>query len=234
MRTHRIHLAELTPGLRPVTGKEATHLAQVLRVAPGAPVRAFDGRGNEAAGTVVEVEPGRVVVELQEPRESANEADIAVTVAVSLLKGDKLADVVRQCTELGAFAFRPVVSRRSDVPVLSANKLERLRRVAREAAKQSGRSLVPEVFEPVRLPDLVVEGVGLVAQPNAPATLTTTDLTSAESATLITGPEGGFTAEEIGELESRGVVPVRLGARVLRAETAPVALLAALLLPEGR
>jgi 16S rRNA (uracil1498-N3)-methyltransferase len=227
-------LPDLAPGLRPVTGKEAAHLAQVLRVAPGAAVRAFDGRGKEAAGTVVEVGPGRVVVELQEPRESAKEADIAVTVAVSLLKGDKLADVVRQCTELGAFAFRPLVSRRSDVTVLSANKLERLRRVAREAAKQSGRSLVPEVFEPVALSELAVEGAGLVAQPDAPATLATADLSSAQSATLITGPEGGFTAEEIHVLEARGVVPVRLGARVLRAETAPVALLAALLLPEGR
>jgi 16S rRNA (uracil1498-N3)-methyltransferase len=234
MRVHRIHLSELAPGIRPVTGREAAHLAQVLRVSPGARVRAFDGSGGEAEGTVVAVEPGRVLIDLREPHESDVEPALAVTVAVALLKGDKLADVVRQCTELGAHAFTLLLTRRGDVPSLSANKLERLRRVAREAAKQSGRSLVPEVREPVPLASLDVDGVGLVAHPAGASTVSSANLPETGLATLITGPEGGFTADEVEVLEARGVVAVTLGTRVLRAETAPVALLAAVLLPEAR
>ncbi|MEX2541307.1 MAG: RsmE family RNA methyltransferase [Trueperaceae bacterium] len=264
MRIHRIYLPELNRGANVVIGSEAQHLAQVLRVVPGVPVRAFDGCGKEADGAVLTVETGRVVIELREPNSGRLEAGIAVTVAISLLKGDKLADVVRQCTELGAVSFRPLLSRRRDVPELSANKLERLRRVAREAAKQSGRSVVPLVAEAVALPDLEVDGLALVAQPGAGSTLLTvlggglqrrdapetrlqrtnevgatrppghdSGSSAAEKITVVTGPEGGFTAEEVSDLESRGARAVRLGARVLRAETAPVAMLAALLVPEA-
>jgi 16S rRNA (uracil1498-N3)-methyltransferase len=216
-----------------VLGAEANHLAQVLRVRPGAKVRAFDGRGNEANGVVVESEPGRVVIDLEPAGESAVEAGLDVTVAISLLKGDKLADAVRQCTELGAHRFRVLVSSRADVAVLSANKLERLRRVAREAAKQSGRALVPEVMEPVSLPDLQLDGFAIVAHPGAGSTVAELELRPRRAATIVTGPEGGFTPAEVDELTIRGAVPVRMGARVLRAETAPVALLAALLVPGG-
>lgn len=233
MRRHRFHLPEIVAGRRAVTGSEASHLSQVLRVSRGSAVRAFDGRGYEADGVVVDVEPGRVVVELDEPRRGEVEAAVAVTVAVSLLKGDKLADVVRQCTELGAYDFQPLLTERSDVPLLSANKLERLRRVAREAAKQSGRTLVPAVAEPVSLEALSLKGVAFLAHPRAKQTLSQAAEGITEEATLVTGPEGGFSDREVEALEARGVVPVRLGARILRAETAPVALLAALLVGDA-
>ncbi|MEX2534743.1 MAG: RsmE family RNA methyltransferase [Trueperaceae bacterium] len=237
MRRHRIHIPRLAPGAVYVIGPDALHLTQVLRVTPGSTVRAFDGNGNEADGIVVAVESGRVLVELDKVREGGLEATIAVTIAVALLKGDKLSDVVRHCTELGAKEFAPILAKRRDVPGLSGNKLDRLRRVAREAAKQCGRAVVPEVFEPVDLAALQWSGIALVAHPHAQGSLADTQREAAskahEAITIITGPEGGFTQEEVGELESRGALGVRLGARVLRAETAPVALLAALLVPEA-
>lgn len=233
MRQHRFHLPELDAGRRVVTGGEALHLSQVLRVSQGAAVRAFDGRGYEADGVVVEVESGRVVVELGEPRLGEVEAKLAVTVAMSLLKGDKLADVVRQCTEIGAFEFQPLLTERRDVPMLSPNKLERLRRVAREAAKQSGRTLVPEVAEPISLEELPLKGVAFLAHPGADRTVAQAVEGVENESTVIIGPEGGFSPSEVEALKTRGVVPVRLGARILRAETAPVALLAALLVRDA-
>ena len=234
MREHRVFVSTLNGGETTLSGSDAQHLAQVLRVRPGARVRAFDGAGLEAAGIVTGVDPFRVTLTLENPEPSAVEASLKVTLAVALLKGDKLTEVVRRGTELGVADFKLFTSLRCDVRELSANKLERLRRVAQEAAKQSGRSVVPPVAEPVKLGQLELGPFSIVADPYADATLR--DRLSAHapnSVSVITGPEGGLDPAEVAALMDRGAYPVRLGARILRAETAPVALAAALLVPEG-
>ena len=240
MRRHRVFLKDLTPGEKTLRGPEAHHLLRVLRVEPGAAVRAFDGRGLEAAGTVIGVGAGTeedaVTLLLDAPHVSPVETPYAVTLAVALLKGDKLSDVVRQGTELGVTRFLPVKTRRCDVKVLSDNKRARLQRVAKEAAKQSGRSVVPEVGEMVDLGRLEppISDLGLVAHPTA--TVSLRDLGTPEEGaniTFITGPEGGLTGEEVTDLQSRGFHALSLGPRILRAETAPLALAAALLVPEA-
>ncbi len=235
MREHRVFVGSLSGGETALTGSDAQHLAQVLRVRPGARVRAFDGAGLEAAGVVTGVDAFRVTLTLQDPEPSAVEASLRVTLAVALLKGDKLAEVVRRGTELGVADFRLFTSRRGDVRELSANKLERLlRRVAQEAAKQSGRSVVPPVAEAVTLERLELGGFTLVADPYADATLRERLAAhNPESVSVVTGPEGGLDPAEVAALTARGALSVRLGARILRAETAPVALAAALLVPEA-
>lgn len=227
-------MGDLGAGEATLTGGDAQHLAQVLRVRPGARVRAFDGAGLEAAGVVTGVEPFRVTLDLEAPAPSAAEASLKVTLAVALLKGDKLAEVVRRGTELGVADFRLFTSGRCDVRELSANKLERLRRVAQEAAKQSGRSVVPPVGEVVKLERLELGRFSLVADPYAEATLRERlDAHAPGSVSVVTGPEGGLGPAEVAALADRGAYPLRLGARILRAETAPVALAAALLVPEA-
>ena len=233
MRRHRVHLPELAAGETLLTGPDAQHLAQVLRVREGSPVRAFDGAGLEADGEVVAVEGLGLRLRLEAPRAGEVEPPLAVTLAVALLKGDKLAEVVRRGTELGAAAFALHVSRRCDARTIKPAKLERLRRVAREAAKQSGRSVVPEVRPPVTLAELELPPLSLVADPRAGASLRDAVPDGAERLVCVTGPEGGLEPREIVALRERGATPVRLGARILRAETAPVALAAALLVPEG-
>lgn len=239
MRVPRVFVQALRAGEVALSGGEAQHLAQVLRLAPGASVRAFDGAGLEAAGVVTEVNPVRVMIRLQSPQASEVEASLKVTLAVALLKGDKLAEVVRRGTELGVVRFTPFTSRRCEVRELSPNKQARLLRVAQEAAKQSGRSVVPEVAAPVPLGELAFSGVAVVAQPNTASTLRETLLHKnlaqgqLNAVTAVTGPEGGLTDDEVGELIARGATSVRLGARILRAETAPVAVAAALLIPEA-
>ena len=236
-RVHRVLVQPLTEGRLELLGPEAHHLANVLRVKPGEAVEAFDGDGRVATGAVVGVARQSVTLSLGEPSQSATEAPLQVTVAVALLKSDNLSDVVRQCTELGAVRFVLLSTQHADVGSLSPARLLRLRRVAEEAARQSGRATVPPVSEPLALSELDWQGVGLVAHPEATNSLTAALAAGGSSAagaiTVITGPEGGFSQGEVAGLVQRGAHAVRFGPRILRAETAPVALTAALLLPAG-
>jgi 16S rRNA (uracil1498-N3)-methyltransferase len=230
VRVHRLRLDELGAGPRRVAGPAGHHLARVLRVRPGAPVVAFDGIGREAAGRVSGVDEDGVWLELAEPTAVSREPVRTLTLAVALLKGDKLADVVRMGTELGVAAFRPFVARRCDVRELSAAKHARLERVASEAARQSGRARVPTVATASPAAALAWEGGALVADPAAGLAWRDLPAFEGDILTVITGPEGGLTDEEVERFQARGAMPVRLGARVLRAETAPIAAAAAWLL----
>ncbi len=231
MRRHRVRLPDLSAGPHRLVGPAAHHLVRVLRVRPGAQVDAFDGAGWEAAGTVEAVEADAVTLHLEAPAPARTEADRAVILALALLKADKLADVVRMATELGAVDFQPFVARRCDVRELTDAKRARLTRIAQEAARQSGRARVPGIAPVVALDALSWTGRAFVASPSAMASLADHDLGEDEAVTLITGPEGGFTEAEVEALVARGAQAVTLGRRVLRAETAPVAALAALLVP---
>jgi 16S rRNA (uracil1498-N3)-methyltransferase len=230
VRVHRLRLDDLGAGPRRVSGPAGHHLARVLRVRPGAPVVAFDGLGREAAGSVSGVDADGVWLELTEPTTASREPARTLTLAVALLKGDKLADVVRMGTELGVAAFRPFVARRCDVRELSDAKHARLERVASEAARQSGRARVPTVATASPAAALAWAGPAVVADPAAALAWRDLPEFEGEVLTVITGPEGGLTGEEVERFEAGGALPVRLGARVLRAETAPIAAAAAWLL----
>lgn len=215
-------------------GQEAHHLRDVLRLGAGAPVEAFDGRGNVARGAVARADRDGVEVELGPIGRSSAESGSRLTVAVALLKGDKLSDVIRQGTELGVSAFVLTLTRQADVGELSPAKLQRLGRVAEEAARQCGRATVPEVRGPLPLAELAWLGCALIADPRSELPLR--DAVAAaqgDDVTVVTGPEGGFTAAEVSGLVARGAVAVSLGPRVLRAETAPTAMAAALMLGRG-
>ncbi len=232
MRIHRVFIPNLQEGLLTLTGQEAHHLLKVLRVSGGQSIKAFNGKGLEATGIIQSLNEVSITLNLQEPQSSHIEASICITLAIALLKGDKLSDIVRQATELGVVAIQPFISQHCDVRELSENKLERLRRIAQEAAKQSGRSLVPVVHEAIKLEALPLSPVTLVAHPYTSATLK--DLaTPTSDLMLITGPEGGLSNAEIETLIQKGATAIRLGPRILRAETAPIALIASILLPEA-
>lgn len=238
MRVHRVLVYPLAVGEIRLPGREAYHLVRVLRVKPGDAVRAFDGGGLEAEGVVQQVAGPVVVLKLFEPRPTEREVVIPVTLALALLKGDKLAEVVRQATELGAVRFIPVLSRHCEVRELSPQRLTRWRRIAQEAAKQSGRSVVPEVSELLGLEQLPKSAERmLVAHPYADTTLAAhlqqAPLVPHQPLLVVTGPEGGLRDTEVAHLVAQGAVAIRLGPRILRAETAPLALLSALLVPEG-
>lgn len=225
MTAPRIRVVALTPRMD-LGPREARHL-HVLRLRVGDALRVFDGQGAEAEAWIAELDAARAVLTLGEALGGAAETPFPLTLAAALLKGDKLSDVVRAATELGVARVQLLVTARADARDIGAQKLLRLQRVAEEASKQSRRAVVPEVRAPLSLADFRWEGQLFVAQPGSASRIMAL-LDWGAPVTVLTGPEGGLTDAEVAELTGRGAHAVTLGPRILRAETAPVALLGAI------
>lgn len=224
---HRVQVSKIEPEMM-LGPQEVWHL-QVLRLRAGDLVQVFDGRGGEALAILHTLEEGRVTLRLSEEESHSRGAEYPqrVTLAIALLKGDKLADVVRAATELGVSRIQLLVTQHAEAREIGAQKLVRLRRIASEAARQSERRVVPEVLEPLPLLKLTWEGRLLMAHPASSARITE-GLDWQTPLTLLSGPEGGFSAAEVQWAREQGAELLTLGPRILRAETAPLALLGAL------
>ncbi len=225
---HRIQVPEIVAQI--VLGPQETRHVQVLRLRPGEVIQVFDGRGGQASAVLRELEEGRAVLELApevQVQSRGAELPAPVTLAIALLKGDKLADVVRAATELGVSHVQLLVTQHAEAREIGAQKLVRLRRIASEAARQSERTVTPEVLEPVAIASLSWEGRLLVAHPGSQARVTEL-LDWQAPLTVLSGPEGGLSEQEMAGLLARGAQAVTLGPRILRAETAPLALLGAI------
>jgi 16S rRNA (uracil1498-N3)-methyltransferase len=150
-------------------------------------------------------------------------------VVQSLIKGDALEEVVQHGTELGVAEFRLVVSERCVARELSARRLERLRTIAREAAEQSERGIVPPVAAPVPLRDALEPGSVMLVERLGSSRLAALDA----PARVIIGPEGGFSPAEVRAAEASGVALAWLGPRILRSETVATAAAAVILSRTG-
>ncbi|WP_027883052.1 16S rRNA (uracil(1498)-N(3))-methyltransferase [Meiothermus rufus] len=223
MRPHRAFVEKIAPRIG-LTGREARHLAQVLRARKGDILTVFDGQGLEGRAQVVALEPGCIWLQVEETWPASRETPQPITLYLALLKGDHLAEVVRAATELGVEQVVPILCQHCVVRELSQAKLERLQRIAREAAKQCQRSRVPTVQPLLFLKEVPRVEQGFVAHPQA-SLLVHQRFDPQRPTALLTGPEGGLSPAEVALLEERGFTPVTLGPRILRAETAPVALL---------
>jgi 16S rRNA (uracil1498-N3)-methyltransferase len=228
VRPHRAYSPGLT-GVLPL--EEGRHLVEVLRAGVGDRFTVFD-ESREALAEVVDLGPP-VRYRILEERRPEREVGVEVVLYVALLKGDKLSEVVRAATELGATRIQPLITRHSVPKEMGEGKLRRLKAIAKEAAKQSGRLRVPEVLPPIPLKAVPEVEQGLVAHVGARA-LVREVLDLNRNLSLAVGPEGGFAEEEVALLEERGFAPVSLGRRILRAETAATALLAIVTAGEGR
>lgn len=238
-----VPIPEAPPSTVEVTGERCHYLARVLRLSPGARVEVFDGKGRAFPAQVLEVGPKRVLLELGRPEEGLARRS-HVTLVQGLPKKDKWEWVLQKGTELGVAAFAPALTRRSVVRLGAGSaegKLARWKKVTEEAARQCRRSDVPGML-PVRpLPDAIralENGTCVllldeeeVARPLGEAVLGAPG--PLERVALVVGPEGGFERAEVEEVVRLGGVPVSLGRRVLRTETAGLAALAVLLHLQG-
>jgi 16S rRNA (uracil1498-N3)-methyltransferase len=230
MRSHRAFVNTLEPVVK-LTGSEAAHL-RVLRAGIGDSITLFDGAGLEADAKILTLEDFTITLEVGKSRVVNLEPPQEITLAIALLKGDKLAEVVRAATELGVSRVQLLITEHSDLKEIGDQKLERLQRVALEASKQCRRAVTPFVLSPIKLKNLEPVTCGLVAHPGS--SLKPRDGVNWDVPIMIaTGPEGGFSSSEIQWLEAKGFVRVGLGPRILRAETAPIAILGALTAGEG-
>lgn len=221
-------------------GEAGRHGAKALRLRPGEAVTLCDGQGTDWPCRVEENTGEGLLLQVRPPQPNQSEPRTRVTVCQCLPKGDKLETVVQKAVELGAWEIWPVESRycvakwdrRS-----GEKKLQRLRKIALEAAMQSGRGAVPRVLEPVGLETALKaareEGDILFLYEKARTGLRACLEGIGGRVFLFVGPEGGFSEEEAAMAEGAGARIASLGPRILRTETAPIAALAAILYEKG-
>ena len=226
MTLHRFFVepAEMAGERFPLPAAIAHQVSRVLRLRDGDRFVLLDGRGEQVT---VRLEGGACVVE--ERAAASGEPAHRLTISQALLRGDHLEPVIRHGTEVGVAAFRLFVSERCVAREISPRKLERLRAVAREAAEQSERGLVPEVAAPVPFADAVTSAsVLLLERADGPR------LSELEApGSVVIGPEGGFTPGEVAAAEGAGLALAGLGPRILRSETVAVAAAAVILSRTG-
>jgi 16S rRNA (uracil1498-N3)-methyltransferase len=232
----RFHLPTLDPETGgTLTGDEATHLTRVLRLGVGAEVDVFDGRGGMFQARVTATTRDTAAVAIVAPAVAAPEARLQITLAMAVLKGDKMDDVVRDAAMMGVAAIQPLVTARAEVALgalVRGHRAARWQRIAVSAAKQCGRAVVPPVAEPLTLTHwLTTRPAPLLAlcEPSAAGEATALGRLAAQPAvTLLVGPEGGWTPAEVAAIAAAPASLVRLGPRTLRADAAPLVALAAL------
>ena len=228
-----------------ITGDDAKHICRSLRMKPGEKLTVCGGRGIDYFCTIVSADPSLVVLRIDGSEETRSEPSVRVTLYQGLPKGDKLETVIQKAVELGVYGIVPVLTERSVArpdPKAAAHKAERWQRHASEAAKQCGRGMIPAVRELVPFGSLEqsVRSHGrmlyfyeLGGIPLREALKPDADSDICTDIGIFIGPEGGISAQEASALESWGAVPVTLGRRILRTETAPIAALAGIMLLTG-
>jgi 16S rRNA (uracil1498-N3)-methyltransferase len=219
--------------------EEAQHLSRVLRLKAGAPVVVFDGRGREFDAIVEKAGKSEVLVTVGAARTVVErELAVSLTLAQAVLKGDKMDNVVRDAVMMGIAAIQPMVTSRCEVTVAAlvrGRRRERWQRVAVASAKQCGRSVVPEVIEPVAFEELVEpRSIGTAFTFVEPAgasrakPLVSFAAMPPAEASLFIGPEGGWAPEEIDRAASVTHL-VTLGRLTFRADAMALVALSALL-----
>lgn len=215
-----------------VEGPELDHLRRVLRLRPGDSIVVFDDAGWEHEAVIRSLSAQAAEIEIARSFQAERESPLELTLAVGLTKGEKMDFVVEKATELGVQAIAPFVSAYT-VPKLDRRKIEkrgeRWQRIALAAAKQCGRTRIPEILPLSNFEDLVQQTSDslnlLFWEKETGQTLKQVHVTDpdARSILLVIGAEGGLSDQEAGLAQRHGFKPIRLGRRILRAETAAVA-----------
>ena len=222
----------------------AARHVQVLRLQPGDAITLFDGRGADWAAQVLRIGRSEVQVRVGEPRPVDRELPVAVTLAVGVPANERMDWLVEKATELGAAAIQPLACERSVLRVSGERAERRLAHwqgVAAAAAEQCGRARLPRIdaMQPFSTwcgalgtagSGVSPAGFVLSVADGAPpfAAAVAVPLRADAPLLLLSGPEGGLSADEEARARGAGLRPVTLGPRVLRAETAPLAALAML------
>ena len=229
---HRFFTSDIQAHTAAVRGEDVKHISRVLRLRIGDCVQLCDGQGNECDASISAIAPDAVTFETQPWRRAKSEPDVSVTLFQCLPKAGKMETIIQKCVELGACGFVPVQSERCVVVLKPPyeGRIERWQRVSEEAAKQSRRGIVPVVAlpEPLKSLDFSAFDTVLVAYENERTVSLKQALRSGahKIIAIVIGPEGGFSEEEIAILTTRGATSVSLGTRILRTETAGMAMLA--------
>lgn len=211
------------PGEYALGRQESHHAVNVLRLKDGEAVIVFDGLGNYADGLIVDADKNTVRIKVDGVL-AENHLPLRLTLATAIPKGKRWQVLVEKCTELGVDRILPMLTERSVVK--GEGDAEKWRRWVIEAAKQSRRARLPEITEPMRLPDVFAlakqdRALFLLADPQGESPGTYRDmLNHACEVVVMVGPEGGFSKRETEECLEHGARTIRLSPFTLRVETA--------------
>jgi 16S rRNA (uracil1498-N3)-methyltransferase len=218
---------EFTITTAALTGAHADHLTRVLRARTG---QEFDIATGDSIrrGRITSITNDRVEFELGEELPAASIAHI--TLLIAIFKFDRLEWAIEKCTELGVAKIIPVIARRTDahLAAASAKRLDRWRRLALQASEQSRRAAPPEIMEPVKFSEAILQPATprIVLNEEEQKTSLREILDAHPSAAeiiLAIGPEGGWTEDELDQFQKSGWLSATLGPTILRAETAAIA-----------
>ena len=217
-----------------IIGDDVKHIYKVLRISEGEKVTLTNCEGVEYLARVKSVSKQEVLIEILEKLESNNESNVKIYLFQGLPKSQKMDLIVQKGTELGITEFIPTITHRVDVKLKGEfKKLDRLNRIALEAAKQSKRSIIPKVSEPIDFNEVLekINSLDLLIVPYENAnnfgikTLINelrkeNNIDNIKNIGIFVGPEGGIEEDEIERLKDKGAHIVTLGKRILRTETA--------------
>ena len=231
MRRFYSPIENFRDGIVTLNGDETRHLRDVLRLSVGEEVSIFNGTGREFRCEISEIgKKSSVLSVLEEMSPASLESPFDLTIAATILNGEKYDLIIQKAVELGVSTLVPLNTIRCDVKLKDAEKrIERWRRIALEATKQCGRAKLMQIAEPAAFDKFIAnsKGSNLVLFSERDGNDFST-IAKGKKITALFGPKGGWDDSELETARSRGVKNVTLGGRILRAETAAIAITAIL------
>ena len=218
-----------------ITGTDVTHIKNVLRYGIGEIIYICDGNAVEYITEIIEIAGDSVTCLVKEVLGVATELETQITLFQGIPKGDKMELIIQKTVELGVYEIVPVLMERVIVKFDEKKdidkKLERWNRISMEAAKQCRRGIIPTVLKPMKLNEALAYSCGQLLMPyeNEVNTTLKSQLSGKnKKISILIGPEGGISQIEAKDAVSKGFIPITLGARILRTETAGMAVIAAI------
>lgn len=224
-----------------ISGDDVNHIRNVLRLGKGEWVVACDGNGKDYVSRIGSVEKGCIILRIEKVQETGTELPVKITLFQGVPKKDKMELIIQKAVELGAYEIVPVMTKRCVVKFADENKLwkkrERWQAIAEAAAKQCDRGIIPEVHMPVYLEEAFDMAQSLeynmipyeLQEGMERSRSIVSNACTKASVGIFIGPEGGFEKDEIAQAAACGIEPITLGKRILRTETAGMALLSVMM-----
>ena len=242
---HRFFVPQLYNEEMYIEGVDARHISKVLRMQPGAQLQIVSDDGVSAVAEITAIDSERVTVRCLEKLAESHEPRVKLVLAQGLAKGEKMDFIIQKAVEMGAYSVIPVAMEHSVVRLdgaKAAKKVERWQKIAESAAKQSKRDIIPEVQPVQSMGEMLAKcecQTKIIAYECEDRLSLKAALRAGEAAggiselLLIIGPEGGISEAELEQARQAGAVPVSLGRRILRAETAGLVAISAIFYETG-
>ena len=242
---HRFFVPQLYAEEMYIEGVDARHISKVLRMQPGTQLQIVSDDGVSALAEITAIDSERVTVRCLEKLAESHEPRVKLVLAQGLAKGEKMDFIIQKAVEMGAYSVIPVAMEHSVVRLdgaKAAKKVERWQKIAESAAKQSKRDIIPQVQPVQSMAEMLAKctcQTKIIAYECEDRLSLKAALRAAGEAggiselLLIIGPEGGISESELEQARQAGAVPVSLGRRILRAETAGLVAISAIFYETG-